>query len=240
MPEDIDIMISELLREGKELQEEGLRMALLAVLNDLSENGKKDVTITELWLKLHPLKLEALQIEKMLDYMGFKVREIPSELSIFSLSSIAAGREPQNTPVRVVQANSSLLEEWVKKSWSTEKKTELLRKAEERIRLRQEGVEPLKHTPRWHYKVVLDMLDRVSKHGKKDIDFFDYKNKLDWILKLDSSELQGMLSELGFRIKTCLFVTLSINPRVATEIIEANASLLKEWKSKKMKWWEKD
>jgi len=98
MSEDVDIMITELLTEGKELLEEESRVALLAVLDDLSENGKKDVTITELWFKLHRLGLEALQIENMLDCIGFKIKEVPSESSSLT--------------VRVVQVNSSLLKEW--------------------------------------------------------------------------------------------------------------------------------
>lgn len=214
MSEDVDIMITELLTQGKQLCEEESRMALLAVLDDLSENGKKDVTITELWFKLHRLKLEALQIENLLDCMGFKIGEAPSELSSLT--------------VRVVQANSSLLKEWGERTRFVEKKLELLRKAEDRVRLRQEGAEPLKHAPRWHYKVVLDMLDKVSKHGQKDVTYYDYKTKLDWILKLDHFELLEMLKEMGFRIKKGL---------LAIEIIEANAPLLKEWRSKKMAWW---
>lgn len=71
------------------------------------------------------------------------------------------------------------------------------------------------------------MLDRLSKHGKRDITYVDYKSKLDWILRLESLELLGMLQEMGFRIKRGL---------LAIEIIEANAPLLKEWKGKKMEW----
>ena len=72
------------------------------------------------------------------------------------------------------------------------------------------------------------MLDKVSKHGQKDVTYYDYKTKLDWILKLDYFELLEMLREMGFRIKKGL---------LAIEIIEVNAALLKEWRSKKMAWW---
>ena len=72
------------------------------------------------------------------------------------------------------------------------------------------------------------MLDKISKHGKRDITLMEYKIKLDWILKLTLIELIEMLKELGFRIKRV---------PIANQIIESNDSLLKEWKSKKMKWW---
>ena len=72
------------------------------------------------------------------------------------------------------------------------------------------------------------MLDKISKHGKRDITLMEYKIKLDWILKLTLIELIEMLKELGFGIKRV---------PIANQIIESNDSLLKEWKSKKMKWW---
>jgi hypothetical protein len=183
------------------------------VLDDISDHGKRDVTITDLWLDLHRLGLGALQIEEMLKETGFKIKEMPSEMSSLT--------------VKVVQANASLLEEWIERTQLRKKKEELLKKEKEHLELRKEGLEPLRHVPRWHYKVVLDMLNIVSKHGKKDVIFAEFKAKLDWILKLDYFELIEMLWEMGFRIKKGL---------IAIDIIEANAPLLKEWRSKKRKW----
>jgi len=206
-------MITEPVGEGKELSTSESYASVIGVLDDVSEHGKRDVTITDLWLELHRFGLEALQTEEMLKEMGFKIKEMPSEMS-----SLTA---------KIVQANASLLEEWIERTQLKKKREELLKKEKEHLELRKEGLEPLGHVPRWHYKVVLDMLNIVSNHGKKDVIFVEFKARLDWILKLDYFELINMLREMGFRIKKGL---------IAIDIIEANAPLLKEWRTKKRKW----
>lgn len=147
-------MIDEVRRGTKRVSDDEVSSIILCILDDISDHGKENVTIQDIWFEINQVESEASTIKSLFQTMDFSIERLPSKLSPTVYHD-------------TIESNPPLLERLLNKKKIKNIRSDLLGRWEQSLAWRKEGILSFIHVPKWHYKVVIEMLYRISKHGEK-------------------------------------------------------------------------